>query len=161
MFYSCTKKYTDESDEKIFRFTFYCDKCGKPHSSAPLPFSEGRTFGGGKKEDTPCENELWELLWQKEHEQAFDRANHEASFHFFRCPGCGEYACGDCTVNEKLDSNGLRELCCQCSRREGRGKSAPMKMVMPHKTPSGEPEEKKKGWRGLWKNKDYRRSQNE
>lgn len=153
MLTSCTKKYNDESNEQTFRFTFYCDRCGKPYQSAALKFT------GADTTDTECEKELWELRWQKEHSQSFDRANHEAAYHFFRCPGCGEYVCDDCTVTEKLPTGEVRDLCCRCNGREGsRRKSVPMKMVHPEVPPG---KSKKKGWFGLWRNKDSRRSPNE
>lgn len=152
MLTSCTQKYTDESDERAFRFTFYCDRCGKPYKGQEL------SFMGGQETETECEKELWELKWQKEHTQAFERANHDASYHFFCCPGCGEYVCSDCTVSEKLPSGDVRDLCRKCNVRQDRRKNSPMRMVSSGDSPK---KSKKKGWRSLWPTKSSRRSQDE
>lgn len=45
MLQAFTKRCTDESTLEEFAFTFYCDLCGKPWKSIPIPFSEGK----GKK----------------------------------------------------------------------------------------------------------------
>ena len=52
MLQSCTEKYTDNSDEKMFRFIFFCDCCGAPFEAPPIPFTEGRLAG------TPTDTEI-------------------------------------------------------------------------------------------------------
>lgn len=90
MLQAFTKRWTDESTSKEFTFTFYCDLCGKPWKSIPIPFSEGE----GKKS-------LFKFLgltnaqWKNEHKDAFERANREAMFHFNRCLVCKRWICDD------------------------------------------------------------------
>ena len=49
--------------------------------------------------------------WQKEHEQAFGRAQNEAKQHFHRCPGCTQYACDACWNEDE-------GLCTKCAPRQ-------------------------------------------
>lgn len=141
MLKSCTRKYTDESDEDAFRFTFYCDRCGSPHSIASVKFS------GNGPPDTLQGKKLWKMTWQKEHAQAFERANFEAKYHFFCCPGCGEYVCQNCIVSEALPSGELRDLCLNCNRRIAQKKNAPMRMV----PGTGPPAQNEPKGNSLWK----------
>ncbi|MGI6224924.1 MAG: hypothetical protein ACOYJ1_01585 [Peptococcales bacterium] len=90
MLQSFTKKYTDESTKEKFRFTFYCDICGKQWQSVPISFSQGK----GKT--------FWERLfgvksslWKSEHKDAFERANREGMFYFNRCTDCKKWVCDD------------------------------------------------------------------
>ena len=127
MFQSCTGRYKDDSDEMAFRFTFFCERCGKPYQTPPLPF----VFEAKSRSET--EKELRNLLWQKEHFLAFKRANHRISYQFFCCPGCGEYVCRDCTVSRKMPSGIVRDLCMGCSSKQERRSGLSMKMFNPEK----------------------------
>lgn len=147
MFRSCTKRYQDESDEKAFRFTFYCDSCGRPYTVAPLCFTDGM------QNKSDYEKELWELKWQSEHALAFERANHEAGHHFFCCPGCGEYVCQDCIISEKTPDGALKDLCWVCSTRAHKNEPPALHMVAPAEKAGT----KKKGGCCLWPKGGYRR----
>jgi hypothetical protein len=143
MLKSCTRKYTDESDEGMFRFTFYCDRCGSSHQIKPVSFS------GHKLPDSAAEKNLWLLRWQKGHTQAFERADYEAKYHFFCCPGCGEYVCQDCVVSERTPSGDIRDLCLDCNRRIAKKRNHP-NWIIPPVEPRQQVKRKQKGC-SLWK----------
>lgn len=111
MFNSCTKKYTDESDEKSFQFTFYCDYCGSSHQVGAIDFIETYDVS------SHVEKSLWGLKWLKGHAQAFERANYEAKYYFFCCPGCGDYVCANCVSSEVLSSGDIKDLCLNCRNK--------------------------------------------
>jgi len=102
---SFTKKYLDQSDETAFSFIFYCDICHKPWKSTSIPFSLSSDKKG-----------LWQRFlrhfspaWDREHEDAFERANREAMFYFNRCQDCGLWVCDD-DFSEEMDQ------CIQCQK---------------------------------------------
>jgi len=76
---------TDESEGGVFRFTFYCDVCGTAKQSPPF-LSE--TEGNGIAVD-PAERD-------REHNDAYERANREMIRSFNRCPVCLRFVCDDC-----------------------------------------------------------------
>ena len=142
MLQSCTKKYTDNSDETMFRFIFYCDCCGAPYECPPIPFSEGRPEGP----PTDTAIELWKLRWKKEHDQAFARANAEAARKFFGCPGCGKYICQNCVVSTPLPTGEILDRCLDCTvKSEG---FRPFRMV---NLPTKEVDEGKEDVHGVWR----------
>ena len=83
-----TRKSADHSSREGFRFSFYCDRCGKSWSSAAAGFPLAGTVI-----DVP---EVRDLLWMQEHRLAFERASLEAQLHFNYCPRCGRWVCDDC-----------------------------------------------------------------
>jgi len=112
MLKSCTKKYTDESDERTFRFTFYCDLCGEGFCATPVSFT------GGNPPGEPNAKKAWEAKWRKEHYRAFERANFEARYRFHACPGCGLLVCDKCVVTKLLPDGGEKwERCVACEQR--------------------------------------------
>ena len=116
MLKSCTNKYSDESDENTFRFTFRCDICGEVFRAVPVSFT------GGKPPPARVNDNCWRLLWMDEHGKAFERANFEASHHFFSCPGCGLYVCKKCTAAKTEDDGSVRLVrCVNCERRINQG----------------------------------------
>ena len=69
-----TKKYTDESSMKQFRFTFYCDCCGKPIPAQAYDFNSAfaqKTFLSND------EKEARAIIYANEHRLAYERANNE------------------------------------------------------------------------------------
>ena len=121
MLKSCTKRNSDDSDESIFRFSFYCDVCGEPYSSAPVEFATCKSLCSQSPQPAP-EDSQWRLLWRGEHVKAFQRANFEASHHFFSCPGCGLYVCKKCTAAKTEDDGSVRLVrCVNCERRINQG----------------------------------------
>jgi len=94
-----TQKMTDESEGGIFRFTFYCDVCGSAKQSHPY---RSETAGYSTLAD-PAERE-------KEHNDAYERANREMIRSFNRCPVCKRLVCDDCFY--LLDD---KHLCKECN----------------------------------------------
>jgi hypothetical protein len=84
-----TKKSTDRSDRKSFLFSFFCDRCGKEWRSLLFPFTSGG-FSAIEHE------EAWKLIWEKEHNAAFEQANLRAHLRFNNCPVCSRWVCDDC-----------------------------------------------------------------
>ncbi|MEI6100990.1 MAG: hypothetical protein WCP73_04040, partial [Eubacteriales bacterium] len=135
MLQSFTRNYDDNSTEAGFQFTFYCDTC---HDGFRSSFIESQTykkgsmlrgfgrgaaalgsmFGGvasqvgyglSRGEDVLSERFTgMSPEWQKEHEQAFERAKNEAMQHFHRCHGCHKYVCDS-------DYNDEEGLCTECA----------------------------------------------
>lgn len=87
-----TKKISDLSDDSLFRFTFYCDVCGNVWQSQAYGFSRAAE----KKEIDGKDKHTLALVWQAEHDAAYERANLEAMRHFNRCPLCKQWVCDDC-----------------------------------------------------------------
>jgi len=138
MLQAFTRNYEDNSTEAGFQFTFYCDTCNDGFKSS---FIESSTYKKGKKSSMLGQgiglagNLFGGVLgsvantaergtnilsnrfdgqtpdWQKEHEQAFIRAQNEAKQYFHRCPNCRKYVCDACW-NEDTG------LCVECSPRQ-------------------------------------------
>lgn len=95
MLEAVTKKFTDESADGVYRFTFYCDICGKTWES--IPYSS-----------------INNVLSVYERNSAFERANREASLQFNRCPVCRLIVCDDCfRILEDKD------ICFKCLEEAG------------------------------------------
>ena len=138
MLQAFTRNYHDNSTESGFQFTFYCDICNDGYKSS---FIESETYKkksglrglaqgasmlgslvGGKASSlgyaaSSNSNILTEKFdnrspeWQKEHEQAFERAKNEAMQHFHRCPSCNSYVCDQCWNEDE-------GLCVKCAPRQ-------------------------------------------
>jgi len=114
MLQSFTRNYDDQSTEQGFQFTFKCDVCGDGYQSTFVAskatkrrglFNKVASYGsavsshawaagalGGQAYKTP--------EWEKEREDAFQKASNEAMSHFHRCPRCHKYVC-DSDWNEE------------------------------------------------------------
>lgn len=113
MFKSCTQKYTDESTETTFHFSFYCDLCGEQFRSTIAKFTADITLP-----ETTYEKKLWQMLWRREHWRAFERANFQAHYHFYTCPDCARLVCDQCTIVKLEPDGGIRrERCVQCQHK--------------------------------------------
>jgi hypothetical protein len=138
MLKSFTRNYEDNSTSAGFQFTFYCDICEDGYKSS---FIESTTYkkGKGLRGLAQGAGVLGSLLggaassigysvergghvlserfegespeWQKEHEQAFERAQNEAMQHFHRCHNCHKWVC-DADYNEE------EGLCVECAPRQ-------------------------------------------
>ncbi len=133
-----TRNYEDNSTEAGFQFTFYCDICGDGHKTSFIESSTYKkakglrglargagivgSFLGGRLNDLGWATErggdiLSERFenaspeWQKEHEQAFIRAQNEAMEHFHRCHSCNRYTCDACFNEDE-------GLCTDCAPRQ-------------------------------------------
>jgi len=85
MLKSVTQKMTDESEGGVYRFTFYCDVCEKPIQSHPI-----------RSEHVGYEILVEQAEREKEHRDAYERANRESIRSFNRCPVCKRFVCDDC-----------------------------------------------------------------
>ena len=105
-----TKKMTDESDEKKFQFTFYCDCCAAGFRTLEIPFSAAnapprfKDFSGAQR-----------LIWDAEHEDAYERGNREALIRLPACEDCGRHICEICNgefAEDTLcpDCRGIRDM---------------------------------------------------
>ena len=84
-----TKQATDYSSLSEFLFGFFCDCCGREWKSHPLQFNSGGF--------TVIEHEeVRQMIWTKEHNVAFDRANLDAHLYFNQCINCGKRVCDAC-----------------------------------------------------------------
>ena len=138
MLKSFTRNYEDNSTDAGFQFTFYCDICSDGFKSS---FIESTTYKkrkgtkmlgqgvslvgsliGGRVRDIAYSAErggniLSERFegkspeWQKEHENAFERAQNEAQQHFHRCHSCHQYVCDACFNEDE-------GLCTNCAPRQ-------------------------------------------
>ncbi len=133
-----TRNYEDNSTEAGFQFTFYCDVCNDGYKTS---FVESETYrknrglrglgqgvwavsnllggtlsnvGWAVERGTDVLSERFNGMspeWQKEHEQAFIRAQNEAQQHFSRCHGCHRWVCDSCFNEEEA-------LCTDCAPRQ-------------------------------------------
>lgn len=93
MLKSCTRKYSDESDEQGFQFTFYCDSCGKARRTPKYPFSAASLH----PESEPSAKAL-ELTYHEERELVYEQVNKEADGYYQTCVKCGARICEDCAL---------------------------------------------------------------
>ncbi|HBU11980.1 MAG TPA: hypothetical protein DEB31_04415 [Clostridiales bacterium] len=93
---SVTKKIDDLSGALKFQFMFYCDYCGAKYRIVPIPFSV--PDAPERVEDF---TEAQKLIWESEHEDAYERANREALVTFRKCTVCGKTVCEDCAPENK------------------------------------------------------------
>ena len=105
---SVTKRADDNSTAKEFRFTFYCDHCGEAYLSDPIPFSV--PDAPGRLEDF---TDIQLLIWNAEHEDAYERANRHAQLTFLPCEICGKRVCDECN-GELMDDT----LCPDCRQKQ-------------------------------------------
>jgi ribosomal protein L40E len=138
MLQAFTRNYQDNSTDAGFQFTFYCDVCNDGYKSS---FIESDTYKkkkgsrllgqgiglagsllGGRVRDLGYAAERGSNIlserfdgkspeWQREHEQAFMRAQNEAKQHFHRCPSCNKYVCDHCHNEDE-------GLCVSCAPRQ-------------------------------------------
>ena len=133
-----TRNYEDNSTEAGFQFTFYCDICNDGFKTSFIEsqtYKKGKglrslsrgagilgSFVGGRLGDLGWATErggdiLSERFedrspeWQKEHEQAFIRAQNEAQEHFHRCHSCNRYVCDSCYNEDE-------GMCTDCAPRQ-------------------------------------------
>lgn len=103
-----TKKFEDGSTLETFRFTFFCDICGKAVKEITYPYKppfKAKFF------ISKSERKARELLWLHDHDSAYERANKEVLLQFNRCPVCGKRVCDDCYHE-------LEGLCRECARKK-------------------------------------------
>lgn len=113
-----TDNYQDNSTETGFQFTFYCDLCREGYktkfveskTSKKAGFLKGlaqgisvaatlmgkQSVGYSLERGADILSERFHGMspeWQKEHEEAFEKAQNEAKERFHRCPKCKKWVC--------------------------------------------------------------------
>lgn len=111
---SVTKKYQDESTLEVFRFTFFCDCCGKALHASEWKF--GEEFPP-KLILSTSEQKARQIIWAKDHEAAFERANREILGKLNRCESCGARICDDCA--RVCEAMGGSVVCKTCAAEKG------------------------------------------
>lgn len=111
MLEAVTKKYIDSSTEEQFEYSFFCDCCGKNVSTTRYSFKPGfaKKFFLSR-----TEQRAREIIWQRDHDSAYERANIEALKILNRCVLCGAVVCGDCTV--ECEETGGKTVCLTCAK---------------------------------------------
>ena len=93
------KCFIDNSDGDGFSFSLVCSECGKVWKSTPVRFSKA-----GENPQTESKRIIFRILYEREHEQALERAAEEAIGYFNFCPNCEKIVCDDCfLICEDLD----------------------------------------------------------
>lgn len=108
MLKSITKKMQDRSTDQFFKFSFYCDRCGKEWTSEPYSFEH--SFSDNL---TQAERSARDIMWRTDHDLAFQRANLEARLRFNQCGSCHNIVCDECFAMEEDD-----DLCVDCASRK-------------------------------------------
>ena len=99
-----TKKFTNLSTNDDFQFIFHCDRCGSGARSEKYKF---RADGF----DPPPRGNARALLWTRQHDAAYERANDEAQFDYNFCPVCGRLVCDNCF---HVSPEGPTDICLDC-----------------------------------------------
>ena len=97
-----TKKFTNLSTPDSYLFAFHCDRCNAEARSEQYIFN---TEGFGQLNEP-----IRTLLWNRQHDEAYERANSEAKFEFNICPVCGRRVCCQC-FQDNPETGGL---CLDC-----------------------------------------------
>ena len=108
-----TKKYTDESTMKQFKFTFHCDCCGKAIPAQVYDFNSAfaqKTFLSND------EKEARAIIYANEHREAYERANNEVRLNLNRCAVCGDMVCENCSVYSEKHGGDI--YCKKCAIKE-------------------------------------------
>ncbi len=105
MLKTITKRVRDRSTDRFFKFSFYCDRCGKEWTSDPYYFENAFSSS-----PTEGEKRARDIMWRTDHDAAFERANLEARLRFDQCDACGRRVCDECFAMEEDD-----DLCVDCA----------------------------------------------
>lgn len=110
-----TKQWEDQSTMKKFKFVFYCDGCGK---AIPSPEYRFNCAFKPKLMMSESERKARELIWQRDHEAAYERANLVMlTDHIHTCEICGANICGDCAIYCDELKGGV--CCDRCLKEKG------------------------------------------
>jgi hypothetical protein len=61
--------------------------------------------------ELPIDEKIRSMLWNQQHEEAYERANREAGAVFSRCQDCGCRICDDCLIQVELEKDGKCKDC--------------------------------------------------
>ena len=98
--------FTNISTEDKFHFKFHCDRCGAGKPSEQYAFNL-------KDFSVPPKGKAYDLLWTKQHDEAYERANSEARYDFNICPRCGRWVCNKCFHSTSYANE---DFCLDCKR---------------------------------------------
>ena len=97
----------DASTGEKFQFSLRCAVCGSLWKSRPAYFSKAKVLP-----ENEGKRVIFQTLYQRELEDAWERAVTEALEHFSRCPICKRLVCDRCfLLGEDID------LCADCAVR--------------------------------------------
>lgn len=97
----------DYSTQNAFCFSLCCEKCGNVWKSSPIAFSKA-----GMIPETDGKQEIYDVLYRREKNEALNRAEEQACKDFNRCPVCGRLVCDRCfLLCTDLD------MCADCAKR--------------------------------------------
>ena len=99
-----TQKRIDRSTMEGFSFSFFCDICAGEWRSAWYAMNPGRF-------EPPIDPAVYQMLWNDQHQAAYERAKLDAAFSFNRCPACGRHVCNECF---HLAETGDSDICKDC-----------------------------------------------
>ncbi len=95
----------DISSMERFQFSLRCAVCGSLWESQPVRFSKA-----GMQPEGEGKRVIFQALYQREREDAFERAATEAMEYFSLCPICKRLVCDRCfLLGEDID------LCTDCA----------------------------------------------
>ncbi len=101
----------DISSMERFQFSLRCAVCGFLWESQPVRFSKA-----GMQPESEGKRVIFQALYQREREDAFERAATEAMEYFSLCPICKRLVCDRCfLLGEDID------LCTDCAMVDGPG----------------------------------------
>lgn len=101
------ERLLDCSTQDAFHFSLHCDECGEIWKSKPVRFSKA-----GIVPETPGKQIVFDTLYQRERENALNRAVSEAAGALNTCPICGRLVCDHCfMICDDLD------MCRACADR--------------------------------------------
>jgi len=116
---SVTKNFTDISTENDFQFIFRCDRCGAGTQTEKYPFNTERF-------NAPPGSRAYALLWTRQHDDAYERANTEIRVDFNYCRDCERWVCNDCFhVSPEAET----DICFDCKRIRETSKKSPRRKL--------------------------------
>ncbi len=99
-----TRQFKDLSTPEKFAFVFYCDRCGSERKSPVYKFD----LGGF---EPPLDEKVRAMLWNQQHDDAYERANLDAAKYYMRCSVCGCRLCESCYEKSMFSDLGTCKEC--------------------------------------------------
>jgi hypothetical protein len=84
---------------------FRCERCGDGAHSEQYAFNT-------ECYSPPPSGNARELLWLRQHREAYARAESEAQYEFNVCPVCGRRVCSECF---RVTDDGHGDMCLDCA----------------------------------------------
>jgi hypothetical protein len=113
------RNHSDHSTDNGFQFEFYCDRCGSGYRSrfqnsvtsavSGILDTASNIFGGIFGSAAHVGDRVRSASWQRDRDNAFEKAVDEILPQFAQCPHCSAWVCRDSCWNTE------RGLCKNCS----------------------------------------------